>query len=148
MGVLEFIFGKGAPKDDTAPKQAYYLDNDSDRVINGDSDSHFLAPVAMARLDHSDREVYLEGVNTNLIGGVPRYRRGSELTPHYELATVNYYADSDANSEYNTNYRRNRYDNFDSSKFRSLDDSFYTSGYFNDDRYYNRHREAITSKGL
>ncbi len=28
MGVLEFIFGKGAPKDDTAPKQAYYLDND------------------------------------------------------------------------------------------------------------------------
>ncbi|MEO0770265.1 MAG: hypothetical protein AAFY72_12680 [Cyanobacteria bacterium J06649_4] len=28
MGILEFVFGKGAPKDDTAPKQAYYLSED------------------------------------------------------------------------------------------------------------------------
>ncbi|KPQ37058.1 MAG: Gammaherpesvirus capsid protein [Phormidesmis priestleyi Ana] len=28
MGILEFIFGKGAPKDDTAPKQAFYLNDD------------------------------------------------------------------------------------------------------------------------
>lgn len=28
MGVFEFIFGKGAPKDDTAPKQAFYLSDD------------------------------------------------------------------------------------------------------------------------
>ena len=28
MGILEFVFGKSAPKDDTAPKQAYYLSDD------------------------------------------------------------------------------------------------------------------------
>ena len=28
MGLFEAIFGKGAPKDDTAPKQAYYLNDD------------------------------------------------------------------------------------------------------------------------
>ena len=28
MGLFEAIFGKGAPKDDTAPKQAYYLSDD------------------------------------------------------------------------------------------------------------------------
>ena len=28
MGLFEFVFGKGAPKDDSAPKQAYYLSND------------------------------------------------------------------------------------------------------------------------
>jgi len=28
MGILEFVFGKSAPKDDTAPKQSYYLSDD------------------------------------------------------------------------------------------------------------------------
>lgn len=28
MGLFEFVFGKSAPKDDTAPKQAYYLSDD------------------------------------------------------------------------------------------------------------------------
>ncbi|MFK8184291.1 MAG: hypothetical protein AB8B99_13030 [Phormidesmis sp.] len=28
MGLFEFVFGKGAPKDESAPKQAYYLSND------------------------------------------------------------------------------------------------------------------------
>ncbi|MGB3790784.1 MAG: hypothetical protein WA949_22445 [Phormidesmis sp.] len=28
MGILEFVFGKGAPKDDTATKQAFYLNDD------------------------------------------------------------------------------------------------------------------------
>ncbi|MEL6468715.1 MAG: hypothetical protein AAFQ74_03230 [Cyanobacteria bacterium J06623_4] len=33
MGLFEFVFGKGAPKDDTAPKQAYYLDNDDAKTF-------------------------------------------------------------------------------------------------------------------
>jgi len=37
MGIFEFVFGKGAPKDDTAPKQAYYL-NDDDAKTFGDID--------------------------------------------------------------------------------------------------------------
>ena len=41
-----------------------------------------------------------------------------------------------------------RYRNYDEGSFRSLDDQFYTSGYFNDDRYYDRHSQAINSKGL
>ncbi|MEL7052962.1 MAG: hypothetical protein ABG776_00140 [Cyanobacteria bacterium J06555_13] len=28
MGLFEFVFGKSAPKDDTAPKQSYYLSDD------------------------------------------------------------------------------------------------------------------------
>lgn len=28
MGIIEFIFGKGAPKDDNQPKQAFYLKDD------------------------------------------------------------------------------------------------------------------------
>jgi len=28
MGLFEFVFGKGAPKDENASKQAYYLNND------------------------------------------------------------------------------------------------------------------------
>ena len=35
MGLFEAIFGKGAPKDDTAPKQAFYL-NDDDAKSFGD----------------------------------------------------------------------------------------------------------------
>ncbi len=37
MGILEFVFGKGAPKDDTAPKQAFYL-NDDDAKSFGNID--------------------------------------------------------------------------------------------------------------
>ncbi len=37
MGIFEFVFGKGAPKDDTAPKQAYYL-NDDDAKTFGNID--------------------------------------------------------------------------------------------------------------
>ena len=35
MGLLEFVFGKGAPKDDTQSKQAFYL-NDDDAKTFGD----------------------------------------------------------------------------------------------------------------
>ncbi|MEM8504830.1 MAG: hypothetical protein AAF716_16940 [Cyanobacteria bacterium P01_D01_bin.1] len=33
MGILEFVFGKGAPKDDTAPKQAFYLSDDDAKTF-------------------------------------------------------------------------------------------------------------------
>lgn len=33
MGILEFVFGKGAPKDDTTPKQAYYLNDDDAKTF-------------------------------------------------------------------------------------------------------------------
>lgn len=33
MGILEFVFGKSAPKDDTAPKQAYYLSDDDAKTF-------------------------------------------------------------------------------------------------------------------
>ena len=37
MGLFEFVFGKSAPKDDTEPKQAYYL-NDDDAKTFGNID--------------------------------------------------------------------------------------------------------------
>ena len=37
MGIFEFVFGKGAPKDDSKGKQAYYL-NDDDSKSFGDID--------------------------------------------------------------------------------------------------------------
>lgn len=37
MGILEFVFGKSAPKDDTGPKQAFYL-NDDDAKTFGNID--------------------------------------------------------------------------------------------------------------
>ena len=33
MGLFEFVFGKSAPKDDTAPKQAYYLSEDDAKTF-------------------------------------------------------------------------------------------------------------------
>ncbi|MGD1895354.1 MAG: hypothetical protein ACFB16_00200 [Phormidesmis sp.] len=33
MGLFEFVFGKSAPKDDTAPKQAYYLSDDDAKTF-------------------------------------------------------------------------------------------------------------------
>lgn len=33
MGILEFVFGKSAPKDDTQPKQAYYLSDDDAKTF-------------------------------------------------------------------------------------------------------------------
>ena len=33
MGILEFVFGKGTPKDDTAPKQAFYLNDDDAKTF-------------------------------------------------------------------------------------------------------------------
>ncbi len=125
--------------------QGYYLDKDSNRVHDANTDSHFMVPIAMARLDHSDNEVYVEGVSMPRVGGIPRYRRGSELKPRYEIETLNYYSDDD--HDYKTGYDRNKYKDFD-QKYRSMGDPFYTSGYFNDERYYDRHREATTSKGL
>jgi len=124
----------------------YYLDRDSDRVFDADHDEHFIVPIGMARLDHSNRCVIVEGVQAEVFGKVPRYRRGSELLPSYEVRTVDFY--NDYTPDHAKGYDRNRYSNFDDSKYRSLDDSFYKSGYFNSDRYYNRHEEAITSKGL
>ena len=124
----------------------YYLDKDAGRVFDADSDEHFIVPIGMARLDHDNKSVIIEGVQADVFGGVPRYRRGSELMPSYELRTLDYYSDN--SPEYASSYDRGMYRDFDDSKFRSLGDSFYTSGYFNSDRYYNRHNEAITSKGL
>lgn len=37
MGILEFVFGKGTPKDDSKTKQAYYL-NDDDAKTFGNID--------------------------------------------------------------------------------------------------------------
>ncbi|MGB3571870.1 MAG: hypothetical protein WA783_10450 [Phormidesmis sp.] len=37
MGILEFVFGKGTPKDDTAPKESFYL-NDDDAKTFGNID--------------------------------------------------------------------------------------------------------------
>lgn len=37
MGLFEFVFGKGAPKDDTQPKQAFYLSDDESKTL-GDID--------------------------------------------------------------------------------------------------------------
>lgn len=33
MGLFEFVFGKGAPKDENAPKQAFYLNNDDAKTF-------------------------------------------------------------------------------------------------------------------
>ncbi len=33
MGLLEFVFGKGTPKDDTAPKQSFYLNDDDAKTF-------------------------------------------------------------------------------------------------------------------
>ena len=33
MGLFEAIFGKGAPKDDTAPKEAFYLSDDDAKTM-------------------------------------------------------------------------------------------------------------------
>ena len=33
MGILEFVFGKSVPKDDTQPKQAYYLSDDDAKTF-------------------------------------------------------------------------------------------------------------------
>jgi len=33
MGLFEFVFGKSAPKDDTEPKQAYYLSDDDAKTF-------------------------------------------------------------------------------------------------------------------
>ena len=123
-----------------------YRDNGSGRVYDADHDEHFMVPVGMVRLDRSDNECYIEGASVDVLGGVPRYRRGASLLPSYELHTLNYYSDHD--NEYASSYDRERYRDWNDDTYRSLDDHFYTSGYFNDDRYYDRHREAITSKGL
>lgn len=33
MGLFEFVFGKGAPKDDSEPKQSYYLSDDDAKTF-------------------------------------------------------------------------------------------------------------------
>ena len=124
----------------------YYLDQDGDRVYGADHDSHFLVPIGMVTLDRSDDDVHIDGVTGEVIGAVPRYRRGSSLRPSYEVSTLGYYNRS--GHDHASGYDETRYRDFDDGAFRSLDDNFYTSGYFNDDRYYDRHDEAIRSKGL
>ena len=127
-------------------EEGYYLDNNSGRTFDADHDEQFIVPIGMVSLDHDNDCVIIESVQAEVIGKVPRYRRGSALMPSYEVRTVDFYSDVDPT--YASTYDRTRYRNFDDAKFKSLGDSFYTSGYFNSDRYYDRHTEAITSKGL
>lgn len=124
----------------------YYLDRDSDRVYGADHDSHFLVPIGMVRLDRSDNECYVEGIAGESMGSVPRYRRGTQLRPSYEVSTLGHYQGQGV--DVGRGYDEARYRDFEDGKYRSLDDQFYTSGYFNDDRYYDRHREAQTSASL
>ena len=130
----------------TYNRDDYYLDRDSDRVYGADHDSHFLIPIGMISLDHSDSDVHVNGMAADKIGSVPRYRRGSTLRPSYEVSTLDHY--NRHGDEFAGEYDERRYRNYDEGSFRSLDDQFYTSGYFNDDRYYDRHSQAINSKGL
>lgn len=124
----------------------YYLDRDSDRVYGADHDSHFLVPIGMMRLDRSDNDCFVEGVAGEGIGSVPRYRRGTQLRPSYEVSTVRHYQGQGV--DVGQGYDEDRYRDFEDGNYRSLDDQFYTSGYFNDDKYYDRHREAQSSSGL
>lgn len=129
-------------------KEDYYLDKDEDRVFNADHDDHFLVPIGMIRLDRSDNECYVEGMTGEQIGGVPRYRRGSTIRPSYEVQTLGHYNTNSGDSSYADGYNERRYRDFEDGSYRSLDDSFYTSGYFNEDRYYDRHQESQRSSGL
>lgn len=124
----------------------YYLDRDADTVFGADDDSHFIVPIAMIRLDRSDNDCYIESVGRDVVGSVPRYRRGSSIRPSYEVSTLRHYSTGD--HEYAAGFDERRYRDLEDGPYRSLDDHFYTSGYFNEGRFYDRHAESITSKGL
>ncbi len=125
-----------------------YLDTGEGTVFDADSDEHFIVPVGMSRLDLDNHIVYLTGVDSEVIGNVPRYRRGSEIKPRYEYDTVNYYADQ--RPQYAEGYDRKHYmpDVDDPDTFTGLNDQFYTSSFFDRDTYYDRHQRAISSSGL
>jgi hypothetical protein len=124
----------------------YYLDKDTYRANAIEDDIHFLIPIGLVSLDHSDKTVEIDGISADSLGATPRYRRGSAIGPHYEIHTLNHYADN--HSSYGTSYDRSRYRDFDGNMYGGMDDQFYTSGFFNDSRFYDRHTEATTSKGL
>ena len=126
----------------------YYLDNDSDRVFDAGHDEHVIVPIGMASLDHSDHEIYVEGMTPDTVYGMPRYRKGSELRPRYEIDTVNYLSDNDSGTSFGQGYNRASYSDFDEHSYKGLDDGFYGSGYFNKSRTYDRHQQAMRSSGL
>ena len=129
--------------------ERHYLDVDDNRVYDAGHQEHIVVPVGMASIDAGERTVYIEGVLLDHLYTYPTYRKGSTLRPRFELDTIDYlhrsgYPSGDGAYAYSTaDYR-----DFDDRNHRGLSDRFYTSGYFRSSGVYDRHQEAIRSKGL
>ncbi len=127
-----------------------YLDTEAGNTYNEDVDELVIVPIGMAKLDHANNSIHVNGVTADYIGLAPRYRRGSELRPRYEIESLHYYETAHPQFKEQaagTTFDRTAYKDFD-TKFKGMDDDFYMHRMFGNDNFYNRHDQAITSKGL
>ena len=62
MGLFEAIFGKGAPKDDTAPKEAFYLSDDDAKTMGDIEYMRSSKTVRRTFAKKKDQKEHLESV--------------------------------------------------------------------------------------
>ena len=125
-----------------------YLDRD-DPGVKGDADELLMIPIGIAEIDHSRGMVRLRGFSADYFGKAPRYRRGSKMRPRYEVESLHYYDNNyEHRDDKETAFSRDRYRDFDHDRHQGLGDDFYQHRMFDRSSFYDRHDEAIRSKGL
>ena len=126
-----------------------YLDQETGSHYGADTDEMLMVPIGIAEIDHSRKQVVLSGFTADYFGNAPRYRRGSNLSPRYEIESMDYYDNSYPHrEEAETPFTREAFRDFDEGMFQGMHDRFYEHRMFNRGSFYDRHAEAIRAKGL
>ena len=92
-----------------------------------DEDKHALVPIGLVRIDASSNTITLMGLSFDHLVDYPRYRRDHGYTTGYEIDTNDYLADF---HEHGSSYDRNRFSTAEHRSADTLDDAFYTSGFY------------------
>lgn len=126
-----------------------YLDQDTGAHYGTDVDELLTVPIGIAEIDHNLKQVVLRGFTADYFGNAPRYRRGSTFGPRYEVESLDYYDNNYAHQdESETPFSREAFRDFDEGMFQGHHDRFYQHRMFDRGSFYDRHDEAISSKGL
>lgn len=76
---------------DVSAMKVRYLDVDLEEDVGGEaSDRHILIPIGYARLDEEDDRIFVDSLNTTMLGGIPDYTH-EPLTRDYETRLRTHY---------------------------------------------------------
>ncbi len=129
---------------DTYRDKSNYLDQNPDAAYAADHSEMLMIPIGIAHVDRTQHRVVVPGYAADYFGHAPRYRRGSQVNPRYEIEALHYYDNEEQDrDETQQVFTREAYRDFDEGLFRGLGDGFYKHRMFGRNRFYDRHEKAM-----